>query len=438
MIASAPNRSMCKSGASLINESILEIMLLGIFALMPFSTVVNGILFNNASLFGVSAFNVILLLVLVFCVLEKVLQPHAAKRLALLSACLVVVFVILLKVLLQGGAGSFEAWLQQYQYYLFVPLMLFVMFNAKLPADRFLNVIIMMSIPECLVSFYSFFTSDYFGLVSHQTMAQYAIVGTSFSRMMGTFGSPNVAGSYYAIVLAAIILASKVTSSNGARKMSPVKIGQAACLLVCLVLTFSRMALIGFVFAMILFAVELSRKSGRMRVSGVLSAFAIALAVIAFIGWMADNGMYFWTSGDFVNNPRLEKWADFLASYDQWFILGAPFGSHIVSGTTTLSDNSFLLLIGSIGFVPALVYYALLAAPIASICRVERYLRPYVLMILIFMILSDFVSLYPSAYIAVPLICFFASTEESEHESANYNSILPISTTHKRRSPYSF
>lgn len=436
MIVRDLNTSISWKDFSLLNDDIFEIALLCIFACMPFSTFINAIIFNDASVFGMSAFNVILLILMVLNVLEKVMQRNVVKYPSLLSACFVIVFLALIKILLQGGIGSIFAWLQQYEYYLFVPMMLFILLNMKLPINRFLNAIIVTSIPVLIISIYSFYTSDYFNLVSSQTMEQYAIVGTPFSRMMGTFGSPNVAGSYYAIVLGVMVFANVPAATSCRRKINVIKVGHALCLLACLVLSFSRMALIGFVFAMILLFIELSKDSGRTRVSGVLSALALFLGASVFIAWMADSGVYFWASSDFVNNPRLEKWFSFLESYDQWFFFGAPFGFHIISGATTLSDNSFLLLIGSIGFVPALLYFVLLAMPIISICKVERYLKPYMLMLLIFMLFSDFVSLYPSAYCAIPLICLFASME-SKHENFNYNTVLSFSSTQKRWSSHS-
>ena len=84
-------------------------------------------------------------------------------------------------------------------------------------------------------------------------------------------------------------------------------------------------------------------------------------------------------------------------------MLGYPFAQHITSGGTTLSDNSFLMLLGSFGLVVALSYFICVAGGLV-INREDKPIAALMVMLLLFMGLSDFVSLYPSSYLMTILI----------------------------------
>lgn len=411
---------------SLLNEDLGELALLGLFALMPFSFYVNSTLFASVSVFGMSPISAVTAFVVVICAIGILMRRQRALNYGPLLASVLIVFIVMVKILLQDGYGEIVRWMQQYQYYLLVPLMLFVVMNLKMSVKRLIDLSLAISWPVCLISFYSFMSSDYFGIVPYSTMEAYAIVGTPYYRMMGPFGSPNVAGSYYAIMLFSAILTMKAMRPRQKNGYKILQATQVMLLAVCLTLSFSRMAFIGFVLSLVLLLMgddQNGKRSARRFLAGLM---LVALAILLII-WFANSGLYFWSFEDFINNPRWEKWVNFLDNFGQWLILGTSFGVHIVSGTTTLSDNSILLLIGAIGFVPAVLYFVLLIRPVVAKCNTQRQLRAFGAMLLVFLLLSDFISLYPSAYLTVPIMCYTWYSKECSREFTNYHSVMPIS-----------
>ena len=141
-----------------------------------------------------------------------------------------------------------------------------------------------------------------------------------------------------------------------------------------------------------------------------------------------NSGAYFWGISDFVNNPRLEKWAAFFKNYGNWIILGSPIGQYIVSDGTTLSDSSLLLLVGFIGLIPAIIYIALFLRPVITPCRMGSKYMAAVVMLLVFVLLSDFISLYPSAYMAIIMLRALDKHEVNIDEGTSSYSLLPLST----------
>lgn len=428
MTVKSKHQSTSGKAEFFLKADFLELFLLVLFAFMPFSFYLSETIFSSLSVFGMSLFNAVTVAVLILCSLSIVFRTKKIPEYSPLPACFLLVFVIVLKIIFQGCIDEFMSWIRQYQYYFFVPLMLFVVLNLKMSSIRFIDTMLIVSIPVCLISLYSFATSDYFGLVSYEVIEAYAIVGTPYCRMMGTFGSPNVAGSYFAIMLIAVVFLGRSSSFNKKNESRFIRLLQFALLSICLILTFSRMALIGFAVSVFLFFINGdSGKKGAL-ISGVLRGFIFAVLIVLLIMWLASSGIYFWMPGDFINNPRLDKWTDFLGNFESWLILGSPFGSHIASGSSTLSDNVFLLLAGGIGLVPTILYFILLAKPIMSRCRMWSKLMIFMLMLLIFMMLSDFVSLYPSNYIAIPLINYLALIEGGFNEDPDNHPPMSLSS----------
>lgn len=413
----------------LAKENIVELVLLALFAMMPFSLYVNSVLLNGFSVAGVSAVNALTMLVLALCTINSLWTANykSIEAYSAFMASLFFLLALLFKLFFQGGAEEAYGWIRQCQYYLLTPLMLFVVSNIKMPLSKVVNLLLLVSIPVCFVSLYSFVSSDYFDLIPYETMEEYAIVGTSFCRMMGTFGSPNVAGCYYAIMLILVIFMRDEKRGLAAKESSVLRAIQFSLLTVCLILSFSRMALIGFSIGVFIYIVT-NKSSRKKAVRGPLAGILFAGIIVILIIVLMNSGAYFWGISDFVNNPRLEKWAAFFKNYGNWIILGSPIGQYIVSDGTTLSDSSLLLLVGFIGLIPAIIYIALFLRPVITPCRMGSKYMAAVVMLLVFVLLSDFISLYPSAYMAIIMLRALDKHEVNIDEGTGSYSLLPLST----------
>lgn len=84
-------------------------------------------------------------------------------------------------------------------------------------------------------------------------------------------------------------------------------------------------------------------------------------------------------------------------------LLGEPIGSSYTYNGLTLSDNSFLCSIASFGLLVALSYWALLFLGFNNSREGGSVIAP-LLMVLVFLVLSDFIQLFPGCYCAVLLL----------------------------------
>lgn len=425
--------------SSFVKEDIFELILLVLISLTPFSLQINAFIFKSYEIVGLSAFNALVLLVFCFKVIVIIVASFAktgigsrVQGFSILTAFAVFVLAILCKVLLSNDLSEVSKWLSQYQYYLWVPIVLFVFLNLRISPNYFVKLSLGVSWIVCAISFYSFFSSNYFDLVAQATLDNYAIVSIPFYRMMGTFGSPNVAGAYYAIMLVMLLYLGN-TQNRVLKVIHVVVLGS------CLILSFSRMALIGLVcclFFYLLFKTNNPKQRNKQNSRGFLAAFGLLVATITVILILRESGFYFWEGFDIVNNPRIEKWASFLMSFDQWILIGAPLFEHISMGLLTLSDNSFLLLLGAVGLFAAVLYIFFIGKPLLDLAKSNPKLKTVYIMLIVFLVLSDFVSLYPCNYFAALLIWALEYNKENEYEATHNYTSMSLSSGKKRRNSY--
>lgn len=422
-----------------VKEDILELILLVLISLAPFSLQINAFIFKNYEIVGLSAFNALVLLA--FCLkVAVIITASFAKTgigsrvqgFSILAAFGVFVLVVVCKMLLANDLSQALGWLSQYQYFLWVPIVLFVFLNLRISSNYFVKLSLGISWVVCAISLYSFFSSNYFGLVTQATLDNYAIVSIPFYRMMGTFGSPNVAGAYYAIILVMLLYLGNIQNRV-------LKVLHVIVLGSCLILSFSRMALIGLVcclFFYLLFRTDNSEQRNKHNSRGFLAAFGLLVAAIMVILILRESGFYFWEGFDIVNNPRIEKWTSFLMSFDQWILIGAPLFEHISMGSLTLSDNSFLLLLGAVGLFAAALYIFFIGKPLLNLAKSNPKLKTVYIMLIVFLVLSDFVSLYPCNYYAALLIWALGYNKENEYEATHNYTPMSLSSGKKWRNSY--
>lgn len=389
-----------------LDYKIADILLAAVVFAMPFCTLLDYLVFHGLAIAGLSACNFIFSVALAVCTLLNIATPSRRGDLFLLAG--VLLFATMLAKMVLQPLGDLSTWLSGHEYYLLVPLFGFCCANVSdRHAPDLIGILLAGSLPVCVLSLYFFVTNDYLGMVSHEIMLAYDVVGMPFARMMGTFGSPNVAGSYFAVLLF-------LDLQRGAT-LRGVALFRRGLLAVCLLLTFSRMAIIGFLIAeMVFFLRKRKSQSGKVgfNAARVLVAIAGVLAIFALFASLSGHGLYFFdlTNEDATNNLRFYKWAAFLQNGADAILLGDPIGSSYTYNGFTLSDNSFLCSIASFGLVVACAYWTLLFLGFKGNWRGEGVVAP-LLMILVFLILSDFVQLFPSCYCAVLLLL----TSSSNH-----------------------
>lgn len=378
----------------ILNSRISDLFLLLSIAVFPFVNLITTRVLSGFSPGGVSLLNAIFMVALLLICLVRLLDSKHERGALLLYVFAAMLFAVLIKMLLQGGTIGLIRWLSQYHYYFFVPLFAFALINSEIPIAVFGRLSIYVSIIVCLLSIYSFFSNNYFGLVSQSVGAEYLIVGTSFMRMMGLFGSPNVAASYYLVML--------VICSYETRLKRGVLLSARLLLLICLILTFSRAAAIAL---LLFYGVRLAFDggAGRFRARKLLLPLMLGLLFVV-IPIAVDHGIYFWSfNEDFFNNPRLSKWASGLSIVSDNLLLGIEFSAIATAGTweTTLSDNSFLLCASGFGLFGCAIFYGGLFRALFHGCwhNMQRLTLLAVTIILLFF--YDFINFYPVNYILI-------------------------------------
>ena len=100
---------------------------------MPFSLQINALVFGNAEIVGLSAFNALVLAM--FCLKAALIalrsflkesRENNVRGLSILAAFIAFVLIFLCKMLLANDLSEALGWLSQYQYFLWVPIVLFV------------------------------------------------------------------------------------------------------------------------------------------------------------------------------------------------------------------------------------------------------------------------------------------------------------------------
>ena len=392
-----------------LDYKIADLLLAAVIAVMPFCALLDFFIFHDFTIAGLSTCNFLLSVTLVACVLLNVAESKRRGDKFLLASVLVS-FAMLAKMVLQP-MGDLSAWLSGHEYYFLVPLFAFCCANVSTRhAPDLVDIILKSSLPVCLLSLYFFLTNDYLGMVPHEIMLAYDVVGMPFARLMGTFGSPNVAGSYFAALL--FLDLQRATASKNVAML------RRGLLTICLFLTFSRMAIIGFLAAETVFFLRKRKtRSGKVGFSTarVLVATVGVFVVFALFVSLSSRGLYFFdlTNEDAVNNLRYSKWTAFLENGANAIILGEPIGSSYTYNGFTLSDNSLLCSAASFGFLVSCAYWALLFLGFKNNRGGESAVAP-LLMMLVFLMLSDFIQLFPSCYCAVLLLTVSSSSHYKE------------------------
>lgn len=387
---------------------------------MPFTTLLNNVISDGDIVFGLGWFTLVVDLFLCFGVLYKgVASPSGFQGKECILAFLGLLFFFLLKLFLAQDLNGLVDWFAEYQYYFLIPLFFIYVLNANFSFEKLIKASLLAAFVIAVFSLYFFFSGFYPYPVSQNIMDQYAFVGTGYTRMLSMFASPNVAGTFFVIMLIADLqIISKNTVFCYLRR---VVFG------LCLLLTFSRMALLGLVGYLVASYFMKTKKSFSTKVV-IAVGFCLLFLVFALI--MSASGVYFWSfNSDIYDNPRLSKWGLFLSSVGEYVLVGAPLSSHVVSEGTTLSDNSFLLSIGGFGLICAVVYWVFLIR-----CIIKRFSKPGIffplgITLLCFLLLSDFISFYPTAYYSVMLIVYLADKEKDLiDEDLNCYSAVSVST----------
>lgn len=402
--------SQRERACAFLDYKISDILLAAVVAVMPLCSLIDYFIFKGLTIAGLSVCNFLLSATLVISTLLNIAEPKRRGDQFLLAG--VLLFVTLLGKIVLQPLGDLPVWLSGHEYYFLVPLFAFCYANlATRKAPDLIGILLTIALPVCGLSLYFFLTSDYLGMVPHEIMLAYDVVGMPFMRMMGTFGSPNVAGSYFAVLL--------FLDLQGAPTSSAIVLLRRALLAICLFLTFSRMAIIGFLIAELLFFPR-NKKAYSVKVGfsavRVLIAIVGVFAICALFASLSSRGLYFFdlTNDDATNNVRFSKWAAFLLNGSDAILLGEPIGSSYVYGGFTLSDNSFLYSIASFGFAIAVLYWTLLFHAFKN-CREEKIAIEPFLMVLVFLFLSDFIQLFPSCYCAVLLLSVSSSNQSNSH-----------------------
>lgn len=382
-----------------LDYKIADVLLATVVAVMPFCALLDNFVFHGLTIAGLSACNFLLSATLLASVLFNIAGSKSRGGQFLLASILL--FVTMLAKMVFQPLGDLATWLSGHEYYLLVPLFAFCSANVSAHhAPDLIAILITSALPVCFLSLYFFLTNDYLGMVPYEIMLAYDVVGMPFARMMGTFGSPNVAGAYFAIVL--FLDLQRATASKG------MALFRRGLLAICLLLTFSRMAIMSFLVTELVFFLKrkktLTGKAG-FNAARVLIAMAGALVILALFASLSRRGLYFFdfTNEDATNNLRFSKWAAFLHEGANAVLLGEPIGSSYTYNGLTLSDNSFLCSIASFGLLVALSYWALLFLGFNNSREGGSVIAP-LLMVLVFLVLSDFIQLFPGCYCAVLLL----------------------------------
>lgn len=369
----------------------------GVF-LMPFILLLNVLVFKEARIAGIGIANLYLDIVLIVAYIDSILnrKKYADCRYIhfFLTALL---FVTVVKGLL--SQNDIVGWLVAKQYYFWLPVVYIALSNKKLETQRIVRLLCLETIVICPLSIVMFLTTNYFGMAKYPDLLKYAIVGLPFARMFSIFGSPLVAGPFFAMISMCL-----VEQLQDGKTITRVLL----CMnFICLILTFSRTALIAFaVFCFVKFASENTLTLFQKILAIVLLVLILAVA----ISIMIQNGAYFWKS-DLFDNVRFTKWtANFQGIGEHW-LLGYDFNINISSGRTwetTLSDNSFLIALADFG----IVFWGIVAI-IGGLRFFElskyfrKKLRPILSVLFIFTFLYDFIQVFPCNYLAILLYLYF-------------------------------
>lgn len=378
---------------------LMETLVYTMFFLLPFTLVINTMIFKSARVAGIGILNLFYDLILVLAIIDCIISKKKYKNVhsvLFFYICFAVVHIFKI-IWADGSLENFVRWLPNRQYYYLLPLVYLMLSNTKINYRKVARILIYSSIMICPVSLYMFLTTNYFGLATEYNLVQYAIVGTPFVRMFSVFGSPLVAGPYFALILMIIVYEMDI-------KKCYVK-ALLALNGVCMIFTFSRTSFISFF--VVLFYKYISGKD-RSTAKKILKITGGVLLAAVIISLSSSYGAYFWNKRDIIHNIRLEKWyAGWQLIRKNW-LLGYNFETRISLFDTwesTLSDNSFLLVLSDFGMIFSFtIFLFILVRTVKTPKTYFLWEAPAIIAGIIFLLLCDFLQVFPGNYI---LIFFF-------------------------------
>lgn len=385
-------------------NEIVELLIKSCVFLMPFTLLLNVLVFKDARIAGIGVTNLYLDVVLIVAYIDSFLKRTKYPNSIYIHFFIIaLLFITAIKVLL--SQRNVVTWLVTRQYYFLLPIVYIALSNKKLNIQKIVRLLCLETIVICPLSIMMFLTTNYFGMATSTDLLAYAIVGLPFARMFSIFGSPLVAGPFFAMI--SMCLIEQLQDGKPITKI-------LLCMnFICLLLTFSRTALIAFsVFCVVRFASQNSLTLFQKTLA--IAALILILTAVIFI--MIQKGAYFWKS-DIFNNVRFTKWIANLQGIGEHWLLGYDFNINISAGgtwKTTLSDNSFLIAFADYGIIFCGIMVIVGALRFAALPKkVRKKLRPILSAILIFTFMYDFVQVFPCNYLAVLLYLYFKNTTEA-------------------------
>ena len=373
------------------------------FALLPLTLLINTFLFRDFRIFGIGALNFFYDIVMLLAFFNSFIFKKRYGDIKYVQLIFLVLIVTLLMKIIaySGDLDKFSTWFQERQYYFLVPLCYILLSDKKINPHKLVKIVIYETLFICPFSIYMFLTTEYFGMASTVNLLKYDVVGTPFARMFSIFGSPLVAGPFFAIVLILIIYEFGLK-----RLVFKVLFGLNA---LCLVLTFSRAAFIAF-FATLLYYFLSNRKFGGVK--KIISIVAATIFIVFVIVFSTDKGFYFWQSNDIVNNIRIVKWVSGFSQILKYWAIGSNFEINVSSFNTwesTISDNSYLMFLSDFGIIIGIfVAIVLIKRYIKMNTEKRTKVNPILVFGIILLFLYDFIQVFPGNFLyllAYKLVC---------------------------------
>ena len=399
---------------SLHKRSGMTILCEMMFALLPLTLLINTFLFRDFRVFGIGVLNFFYDIVMLLAFFNSFIFK---KRYGDVKYVRIILLVLIITLLMKffsfsGDLDKFFTWVQQRQYYFLIPLCYILLSDKKINTHKLAKIVVYETLFICPFSIYMFLTTEYLGMASTIDLLKYDVVGTPFARMFSIFGSPLVAGPFFALVLILIIY-----------EFSLKRLFFKALFVVnalCLVLTFSRAAFIAF-FAMLLYFFLFNRNfSGVKKIISIVAATIFIVFVIVF---STDNGFYFWQLNDILNNIRIVKWVSGFSQILKFWAIGSNFEINVSSFNTwesTISDNSYLVFLSDFGIIMGIfVAIVLIKRYIKMNTEKRTKVNPIILFGLILLFLYDFIQVFPGNFLlllAYKLVCCSTVAKKEKKE----------------------
>ncbi|ENQ3078304.1 O-antigen ligase family protein [Bacillus cereus] len=298
--------------------------------------------------------------VLYICLFISIIIKMVEKNFRLSSQIWVVIYSVFLFYLILGvklmDLASVEQaikFLVDNNYYITGFLLFLYVYISDMRILPMLKTVFASSVIVNIVSLILFFRNNYFGMVDYNTLVNYAIVGTKFSRLMSIFASPNVAGFYYITVI--VFLISNITLLKKLY-IKPLIYGHILLLTCSLLLTFSRAAYIVGAIIVLGYLIFFIRK----RVTTKLLLMFVVVVIMPLVLPLIYSKFYFFNKDYILNDPRLYKWVVGVEFFKKSPIIGSSLNTNISYGNwgETFSDNQFLkwlIQFGLVGIIPLLI-----------------------------------------------------------------------------------